>query len=539
VTDACGNFINVTQNLIRTIDTTLPTASNPNPIEISGCNGTFSAPNNAVVTDALDNCATPNVTFVNDSLPTVSGCTETTIRTYKVTDACGNFINVTQNLIRTIDTTLPTASNPNPIEISGCNGTFSAPNSAVVTDASDNCATPNVTFINDSAPTVSGCTETTIRTYKVTDACGNFINVTQNLIRTIDTTLPTFTAPIPVNVSVSCDEIPTATTITAIDNCGSTTVEFTESRINGNCNSNYILTRKWKATDSCGNFNIATQEIRVSDTKAPTIIGAFDSTLNINCDQVAPLPSLQFTDNCSGVGAMNIPNADVLLNHTSNGYSIIREWNVADLCGNSHTFTQTINVTIQNNLISLQEQACNGNTSSINLNDLIPSGDVGLGTWVDLNNGVALPNGIFTPLGVLLGSYTFEYQINSFYCPRKIQISMTVNDDCVVLACGNIIVHNAFSPNNDGLNENFVIENIENRTCYPSNKVEIYNRWGILVYETDNYDNNVNAFKGISEGRTTIKKSDELPSGTYFYLLEFKDDQGISYKRDGYLYLSR
>jgi gliding motility-associated-like protein len=116
---------------------------------------------------------------------------------------------------------------------------------------------------------------------------------------------------------------------------------------------------------------------------------------------------------------------------------------------------------------------------------------------------------------------------------------MNVNDDCVVLACGNIIVHNAFSPNNDEINENFVIENIENRTCYPSNKVEIYNRWGILVYETDNYDNNVNAFKGISEGRTTIKKSDELPSGTYFYLLEFKDDQGISYKRDGYLYLSR
>ena len=80
---------------------------------------------------------------------------------------------------------------------------------------------------------------------------------------------------------------------------------------------------------------------------------------------------------------------------------------------------------------------------------------------------------------------------------------------------------------------------MENRTCYPTNKVEIYNRWGILVYETDNYDNNLNAFKGNSEGRTTIKKSDELPAGTYFYLLEFSDDQGIKYKRDGYLYLSR
>jgi gliding motility-associated-like protein len=539
VTDVCGNFINVTQNLIRTIDTTLPTATNPTDISISGCNGTFENPNSAVVTDALDNCSTPNVTFVNDSAPTISGCTETTVRTYKVTDACGNFITVSQNLIRTIDTTNPTASNPTDITISGCNGTFENPNSAVVTNASDNCSTPNVTFVNDSSPTVSGCTETTVRTYKVTDECGNFITVSQNLIRTIDTTLPTFTASIPANVSVSCDEIPAAATITATDNCGNTTVEFTESRINGNCNSNYILTRKWKATDSCGNFNIATQEITVSDTKAPTITGTFDSILNINCDQIPPIPTLQFNDNCSGVGTIIPPSADILLNQTPSGYSIIREWNVADLCGNSHTFTQTINVTIQNNLISLQEQACNGDTSTINLSDLIPSADVGLGTWIDLNNGIALPNGNFTPLGVLLGNYIFEYQINSIYCPRKIQISMTVNDNCVVLACGNVIVHNAFSPNDDGLNEIFTIENLENRTCYPTNKVEIYNRWGILVYETENYDNGLNAFKGISEGRTTIKKSDELPTGTYFYLLDFTDDQGKNYKKEGYLYLSR
>ena len=482
-----------------------------------------------------DTSAISNITYQDTSTGT---CPIIITRTYRVTDICGNRGIAIQTIIN-LDSTNPTASNPNPIEITGCNGIFANPNSAVVTDASDNCSIPIVTFVNDSEPIVSGCTETTTRTYKVSDACGNFINVTQNLIRTIDTTLPTFIESIPSNIIVSCDEIPIVSTITAIDNCGNTTIEFTESRINGNCISNYILTRKWKATDSCGNFNIATQEITVSDIKAPTITGAFDTILNINCDQVPPIPTLQFSDNCSGIGTIIPPTADVLMNLTPNGYSIIRDWKVSDLCRNSHIFTQTINVTLENNLTSLLEHACNGDTSTINLNDLIPSADIGLGTWVDLNNGVALPNGIFTPLGVLIGSYTFEYQINSFYCPRKIQISMTVNDDCVVLACGNIIIHNAFSPNNDGLNENFVIENLENRTCYPTNKVEIYNRWGILVYETVNYDNNLNAFKGNSEGRTTIKKSDELPSGTYFYLLEFSDDQGKKYNRDGYLYLSR
>ena len=483
----------------------------------------------------IDSSTISNITYQDTS---TGNCPVIISRTFRVTDICGNTGSAIQT-ISNFDTTLPTASNPADISISGCNGTFSSPNTAEVSDASDSCSMPIVTFVNDSEPTISGCSETTIRTYKVTDACGNFINVSQNLIRIIDTTLPNFTASIPANVSVSCDEIPIAATITAIDNCGSATVEFTESRINGNCNSNYILTRKWKATDSCGNFNIATQEITVSDTKTPTIIGTFDTTLNINCDQVPPIPSLQFTDNCSGVGTIISPTAVVLSNQTPNGYSIIREWNVSDLCGNSHIFTQKINVTIQDSFTVLQEQACNGDASEINLNNLIPINSIGLGTWTDSNTGMAITNGIFTPLGVLLGEHSFEYKISDLFCPRKIQILMNVNDDCLVLACGNIIVHNAFSPNNDGLNEIFIIENLENKACYPTNKVEIYNRWGVLIYETEEYDNNVIAFKGISEGRTTIKKSDELSSGTYYYILNFTDDQGKKHNKDGYLYLSR
>jgi hypothetical protein len=42
-------------------------------------------------------------------------------------------------------------------------------------------------------------------------------------------------------------------------------------------------------------------------------------------------------------------------------------------------------------------------------------------------------------------------------------------------------VHNAFSPNGDGVNEMFTIDNIDDTICYPENTVEIYNRWGVLV----------------------------------------------------------
>lgn len=102
-----------------------------------------------------------------------------------------------------------------------------------------------------------------------------------------------------------------------------------------------------------------------------------------------------------------------------------------------------------------------------------------------------------------------------------------------------IKVHNAISPKSeDGLNDYFFIECINN---YPNNTLEIFNRWGVKVFETKNYDSNGNVFKGYSNGRTTINGSQMLPTGTYFYILtyEVKDvDQSYTKKQAGYLYLS-
>jgi len=118
-----------------------------------------------------------------------------------------------------------------------------------------------------------------------------------------------------------------------------------------------------------------------------------------------------------------------------------------------------------------------------------------------------------------------------------------VIDKAIVLGCGTVLVHNAFSPNGDALNAKFIIDNIEDTACYPENTVEIYNRWGVLVYETKNYNNTTNAFDGISQGRSTISESSGLPAGTYFYILNYTSFDGNgniqTNKKDGYLYLTR
>ncbi len=89
---------------------------------------------------------------------------------------------------------------------------------------------------------------------------------------------------------------------------------------------------------------------------------------------------------------------------------------------------------------------------------------------------------------------------------------------------------------NPGLNNGvFQINNIE---LYPNHTVRIYNRWGILVFESQRYDNGSNAFRGISNGRTTVQMDKELPVGVYFYIIEYVEN-GLTNTIDGYLYVNR
>ena len=98
-----------------------------------------------------------------------------------------------------------------------------------------------------------------------------------------------------------------------------------------------------------------------------------------------------------------------------------------------------------------------------------------------------------------------------------------------------IEVFNALSPNGDGQNDFLRIEGLDQ---FVSNSVEIFNRNGVKVYETSNYGSNGNVFRGISDGRITIRKKEELPSGTYYYILRYEDADGNKFNKQGYLYIN-
>lgn len=99
-----------------------------------------------------------------------------------------------------------------------------------------------------------------------------------------------------------------------------------------------------------------------------------------------------------------------------------------------------------------------------------------------------------------------------------------------------IEVFNVVTPNGDGVHDVLSIRGIEN---YPNNTIKIYNRWGVQVYMTKAYNSQGNVFDGTSEGRATVDVDNKLPVGTYFYILDFEDDNGNMKTLSGYIYLNR
>jgi gliding motility-associated-like protein len=127
-------------------------------------------------------------------------------------------------------------------------------------------------------------------------------------------------------------------------------------------------------------------------------------------------------------------------------------------------------------------------------------------------------------------------------------VSYTDSNDQLVLNASNssvttpleekpvVEIFNAISPNGDGDNDFFYIGGVES---FPENSLEIFNRWGVLVFERNSYNNIDSPFKGISEGRVTVNQNDELPAGTYYYVFKYKDLNKNQQEKVGYLYINR
>ena len=90
-----------------------------------------------------------------------------------------------------------------------------------------------------------------------------------------------------------------------------------------------------------------------------------------------------------------------------------------------------------------------------------------------------------------------------------------------------LFIPEGFSPNGDGVNDLLVLEGLKGGTAV---KVQFFNRYGSLVYQSENYAND---WDGKStEGAFT----GDLPAGTYYYIITV---DGMSKENVGFITLWR
>ena len=92
-----------------------------------------------------------------------------------------------------------------------------------------------------------------------------------------------------------------------------------------------------------------------------------------------------------------------------------------------------------------------------------------------------------------------------------------------------LIIPNGFSPNNDGIDDKFIIV----RPYGTNVNLTIVNRWGNVVFNSDNYNNDWDG-----KGKSSLLGQD-LQEGTYYYSVIATSLSGISQRFSGYIMLAR
>jgi len=157
---------------------------------------------------------------------------------------------------------------------------------------------------------------------------------------------------------------------------------------------------------------------------------------------------------------------------------------------------------------------------------------------------------VIVPTHTPVGTYTLNYELcieNLTICDATtVEVIVPDNptppappkpqEDETATPTNVLIPYNAISLNDDNKNDYFHIEGIEK---YPDNIVRIYNKEGLKIFEVTGYDNKNQSFKGFTEGEVAVKKSLELPVGTYFYFIEYTDENHQLQRKTGWLYLKK
>jgi len=284
------------------------------------------------------------------------------------------------------------------------------------------------------------------------------------------------------------------------------------------------------ANSPCSTDASAQVTVTINDISAPTV-------LNAN-------PTFCRADNPT-VNSLNvsISATGTLTWYTDNTLSVMLSGTEALIDGEDYYVTQTNSSGCESSQSDFVVATVNDapTPTQINpnmdycINDNLTIGDLTLNIaeynassnniiWYD-----AATNGTGLGAGTLLVNATTYYAVivdPNTGCESSVRLDVTPD----LSVCGKLVLPDGFSPNGDGVNETFNIDNLD--VIYPNFVMEIYNRYGNLIYKG-------NASTPHFNGKSNVSGATEkdLPVGVYFYIFNFND--GENKPEQGRLYLSR
>jgi cysteine-rich repeat protein len=320
---------------------------------------------------AGDDCGPPpSVAWLGD---TSNGtCPKTITRTYQATDSAGNTTTCTQT-ITLQDITPPVVTEVPPTENEQCASSVPPPFASYAQFAAaggavnENCDPNSLTLtMTQQLTSGAGCPadpKLIVRFYNICDACNN-CDLFKHVIVVIDNTPPTINCPASSNFQCAADVPPAATNLAQFtaqggsvsDNCGGAVNVVLQSQMsNGGAGcpaSPLIITRVYRATDSCGNSSTCTQTLTVVDSTAPVVTPPPNITTNADAGGCTALVSFagSATDNCdpSPTIVYKIGPTVITSPHVFNQGTTTVTVEATDSCGNTGSASFTVTVNAQN-----------------------------------------------------------------------------------------------------------------------------------------------------------------------------------------------
>jgi gliding motility-associated-like protein len=369
------------------------------------------------------------------------------------------------------------------------------------------------------APLTFVATSTVVSTGCVTTASVSVADITSPIV---------VTRPVTVQLNAAGTATLTAAQVDngSSDNCSIATMTVSPNTFTcANVGSNTVTLT---VTDASGNQRTGTADVTVRDQVGPTVVTR-PVTVQLNAAGTASITPAQInngsTDAC-GIASVTVnPSTFTCANIGTNMVTLT----VTDVNGNFSTGTAIVTVTVNfsttgDNDLDGTPDNCDpddDNDGILDVNDNCP-------TQANSNQADNDTDGIGDACdndddndGILDGYDNCPF----IYNPGQEDVDNDgMGDICDTVE---INVSQAITPDGDGVNDTWFINNIQN---YPNNSVKVYNRWGDLIFSRNNYQNDWN-------GSYANNGSNIPDASSYYYQIDLDGNGSIDH--DGWIYITK